>query len=88
MKKEGKEVVKAIESVRDDCKELYDRLSHAIMDAGVYDTWPEGRIAMEHLWNVFYSAKWIISTGHYPDTSAFTGEDEVEAEVKEEGEES
>ena len=88
MKKEGKEVVRVIESVRDDCKELYDRLSDAIMDAGAYDIWPEGRIAMEHLWNVFYSAKWITGTGHYPDAPAFTGEDKVEAEVKEEGEES
>jgi len=88
MKAQGKEVVRAIESVRDDCKELYDRLSDAIINAGGYGTWPEGRIVMEHLWNVMYSAKWIISTGHYPDVSAFTGEDEVEAEVKEEGEES
>jgi len=88
MKAQGKEVVKAIESVRGDCDELYNRLFHAIIDAGVYKTWPEGRMVMEHLWNAMYSAKWIISTGHYPDTSAFTGEDEVEAEVKEEGEES
>ena len=88
MKAQGKEVVKALESVRDDCRRIYDGLLDAIIDAGVYRTWPEGRIVMEHLWDALYSAKWVIKSGLFPDAPAFTGEDKVEAEVKEEGEES